>query len=75
MNFYRWPFTDEVVVLPPFLWSLLIITENVSLSFANKAGMACVAFGTALVVSTFSPFLQLTDVLPLLLGATSVHIL
>jgi signal transduction histidine kinase/ActR/RegA family two-component response regulator len=75
MNLYRWPFKDEVVVVPQFLWSLLIISGNVQLSFAYKAGMACVAFMTALMVAIYSPLLQVTDVLPLLLGASSVHIL
>jgi signal transduction histidine kinase/ActR/RegA family two-component response regulator len=75
MNLYRWPHKDEVVVLPQFLWSLLIISGNVNLSFAYKAGMTCVAFVTALMVAIYSPLLQVTDALPLLLGATSVHIL
>jgi signal transduction histidine kinase/ActR/RegA family two-component response regulator len=76
MNLYRWPHTtDETVVLPQFLWSLLIISGNLNLSFAYKSGMACVAFATALIVAIYSPLLQVNDVLPLLLGATSAHIL
>jgi signal transduction histidine kinase len=75
MNLYRWPYKDEVVVLPQFLWSLLIIGGNVNLSFAYKAGMTCVALVTALLVAIYSPLLQVTDALPLVLGATSVHIL
>lgn len=38
MNLYRWPHSDEVVVLPQFLWSLLIISGNTPLPFAFKAG-------------------------------------
>jgi hypothetical protein len=53
MNFYRFPLRDEVVVLPPFLWSLLIITGNVNLSLAYKAGMSFVAFWTVLMVPMF----------------------
>ena len=49
--------------------------RNIKLSFAYKAGMAFVAFGTAVMVSIFAPFLQVTGVLPSLLGATSVHFL
>jgi signal transduction histidine kinase/ActR/RegA family two-component response regulator len=75
MNLYAWPHADEVVILPQFLWSLLIISGNLNLSFAYKIGMACVAFATALVVAIYSPLLQVSDALPLLLGATAVHVL
>ena len=75
MNLYRWPHADEVVVVPQFLWSLLIVSGNLSLTFGYKAAMGMIAFATALLVVIFSPLLQIGDSLPLLLGATAVHIL
>lgn len=75
MNLYRWPHADEVVVFPQFLWSLLIISGNLSLTFTQKTAMTLIALVNALAVAFYSPLLEVTDALPLLLGATSVHLL
>jgi len=75
MNLYRWPHSDEVVVLPQFLWSLLIICGNTPLNFLVKTALALLALATALVVAVYSPLLNVSDALPVLLGATAVHIL
>lgn len=74
MNLYQWPHLDEVLVLPQFLWSLLIISGNNELSSAVKIAMALVALATALVVALYSPLVNLSDALPVLLGATAVFI-
>lgn len=75
MNLYQWPHSDEVVVVPQFLWSLLIISGNAPLSFAVKTAMAVVALLTALAVAVYSPLLEVSDALPILLGAAAVHVL
>lgn len=75
MNLYRWPHADEVVVVPQFFWSLLIISGNFDLSFAYKSGMGMIALFTTLIVAIFDPILEVNTTLPLLLGATAVHII
>lgn len=75
MNLYQWPHKGEVVVIPQFLWSLVIISANVANPFLIKAGAGLQALGMALFVAYQSPLLQLSDALPTLLGATAVHIL
>jgi signal transduction histidine kinase/DNA-binding NarL/FixJ family response regulator len=74
MNLYGWPHADEVVVIPQFFWSLLIISGNRPLPFPYKMGLGMVALSTALSVAFFSPLITVADNLPLLLGATAVYL-
>jgi len=73
MNLYRWPHADEVVVVPQFLWSLLIISANAPLSFAYRMTLAVIALSTAVLVAIYTPLLRVSDALPLLLGASTMH--
>lgn len=74
MDLYQWPHFGEVVVVPQFLWSLLIIGANTPLLLAYKCGLAIIALATAVAVAVQSPLLSVTDTLPLLLVATGVHV-
>jgi len=75
MNLFQWPHSGEVVVLPQFLWSLVIISGNVSHGFLIKTGLALQALGMALFVAHASPLLSFSETFPSLLGATTVHVL
>jgi two-component system, sensor histidine kinase len=75
MNLYHWPHPDEIVAIPQFLWSLLIISGNTGLSFSYKAGMAMIALTTAITVLVIDEAGELKESVPILLGATSVHLL
>ena len=75
MNLFHWPHPDELVVIPQFLWSLLIISGNTKLSLSYKSGMALLALATAIVVLVIDDAGDLRESIPILFGATSVHFL
>lgn len=75
MNLFQWPIVGEVVVFPQFLWMLLIISGNVSLSFRYKLVMGAVALLTAVIVSVLSPLVEWTENMPLLLGLSAAFAL
>ncbi|CAB9511876.1 Hybrid signal transduction histidine kinase K [Seminavis robusta] len=72
MNLYRWPHSDEVVVVPQFLWSLLVVSGNIPLPFSYKMAGGAVALANAIVVAYCTPLLSLSETLPTLLSAAAV---
>ena len=73
MNIYGWPHAGQIVVQPQFLWCLLITSGNTKLPMSVKIEMALFALAVALTVCKFSPLVNLTDELPLLLSSTVMH--
>jgi signal transduction histidine kinase len=74
MNIHQWPHADELVVLPQFLWSLLILSANRPLTFPFQFALAMVALLTAVYVAAKESSQAVLDTLPVLGGATSMHI-
>lgn len=73
MNLYRWPHADEVVVIPQYLWSLLIVSGNWDLPLAYKLVNGSIALVNAVVVASLTPLLSLEDNIPTLLSAAAVY--
>lgn len=76
MNLLQWPHTGEVVMLPQFLWSLIIFSANTSpcLKLPAKIFSGVFASVCALFIAHFSPLIELADTLPTILSGTVVYI-
>ena len=72
---HPWPHADQVIILPQFLWTLLVITGNRPLPLQVKTGLALLVLSAAITASYMSPLVRVVDDLPLFLTATLVFIL
>ena len=70
MNLYQWPHANEVIVVPQYTWSLLIVASNLSLTLPYRIWLAvlaaCNAFGVVVVLQAF-------DKIPMLLAASGKY--
>jgi signal transduction histidine kinase len=63
------------VVVPVYLWSLVLVAFNDALPYPRRMRIAIFALATALYVSRRSPFVECEDVAPILLLLASIHAL
>lgn len=67
MNVIQWPYRGENILVPQFLWALLIVSSNSRLALSHRLGVGAIAFGAACVIATYSPLTEFPDaIIPLL---------
>jgi signal transduction histidine kinase len=73
MNLGQWPHEGHVFVFPQYMWSLVVVSFNPELSFPRKMRISAFALASALFVSHWSPLVNFSDAVPVLLGFALIH--
>lgn len=72
MNIYQWPHPNEKIMIPQFLWHLLVLCGNNKLPLVYQISLSLYALCYASFVVTHPPY-TLKDTFPILFGSTGKY--
>lgn len=74
MNIFQWPHPGEQIVIPQYLWHLLILTANTELLLVHQVVLCLFGLLGMMVILGISPIYNIEETIPMLAGATVLHI-